>query len=31
MAGAKLKMLKKYGRYSAEIIKDAEERIMEGK
>ena len=31
MAGAKLKMLKKYGRYSADIIKDAEERIMKGK
>jgi predicted nucleic acid-binding protein len=31
IAGAKLKMLKKYGRYSADIIKDAEERIMKGK
>jgi predicted nucleic acid-binding protein len=31
MACAKLKMLKKYGRYSADIIKDAEERIMKGK
>jgi len=31
MASAKLKMLKKYGRYSADIIMDAEERIMKGK
>jgi predicted nucleic acid-binding protein len=28
---AKLKLLKKYGRYSADIIKDAEERIRKGK
>lgn len=28
---AKLKLLQKYGRYSGEIIKDAEERIREGK
>lgn len=28
---AKLKLLKKYGRYSADIIKDAEERIKKGK
>lgn len=27
---AKLKLLKKYGRYSADIIKDAEERIRKG-
>ncbi|MBA7670010.1 MAG: hypothetical protein E3J77_06405 [Actinobacteria bacterium] len=31
LAMAKLKLLKKYGRYSIEIIKDAEERIREGK
>ena len=31
LAMAKLKLLKKYGRYSADIIKDAEERIMKGK
>ncbi|MBU4450588.1 MAG: hypothetical protein KKE35_04775 [Actinobacteria bacterium] len=31
LAMAKLKLLKKYGRYSADIIKDAEERIRKGK
>lgn len=31
LAMAKLKLLKKYGRYSMEIIKDAEERIRGGK
>jgi predicted nucleic acid-binding protein len=31
LAIAKLKLLEKYGRYSADIIKDAEERIMKGK
>ena len=30
LAMAKLKLLKKYGRYSADIIKDAEERIRKG-
>lgn len=29
-ANAKLDLLKKYGRYSARIIKDAEKRIMKG-
>ena len=29
-AKAKLDLLKKYGRYSARIIKDAEKRIMKG-
>jgi hypothetical protein len=27
MAGTKLKILKKYGLYSADIIRDAEERV----
>jgi len=31
LAMAKLKLLKKYGRYSSDIIKDAEERIKKGK
>ncbi len=31
LATAKLKLLEKYGRYSEEIIKDAEERIRKGK
>lgn len=31
LAMAKLKLLKKYGRYSSDIIKDAEERIRKGK
>lgn len=31
LAMAKLKLLEKYGRYSSDIIKNAEERIMKGK
>lgn len=31
LAMAKLKLLKKYGRYSSDIMKDAEERIKKGK